>query len=182
MTDSPLSRIKLPGLLLAGGIAVAAAFTAALATSPAAAQAASGSDYRNKISNNMRACAPGGGPAVRVTVAGIRSATGTVRVQSYRGTKADWLEKGKWIHRIELPARKGTMTFCMPVPEAGAYAIAARHDTNGNGKTDITQDGGAMSGNPSINIFNLGRPSIEKTRFEATQGVTRLSITMLYFG
>ena len=130
----------------------------------------------------MRQCAPGAGPAVRVTVRGIKSASGKIRVQSYRGNKAEWLEKGKWLHRIEAPARKGTMTFCVPLPGPGNYAIAARHDANGNGKTDITQDGGAMSNNPSINIFNLGKPGIDKTRFTVGEGVERMSITMLYFG
>ena len=153
------------------------------ATSPQLAVAAQAANpYRNQISNDMRQCAPGAGPAVRVTVRGVKSADGMIRVQAYRGTKADWLEKGKWINRIEIPARKGSMTFCVPVPEPGAYAIAARHDANGNGKTDITQDGGAMSNNPSINIFNLGKPGIDKTRFTVGDGVQRMSIKMLYFG
>ena len=138
--------------------------------------------YRETITNNMSQCAPGKGPAVRVTVRGVKSSSGTIRLQSYRATKADWLEKGKWIHRIEVPARKGNMTFCMPVPEAGDYGLAARHDVNGNGKTDISQDGGAMSNNPSISIFNLGKPSIDKTRFTIDGGVKRMTITMLYFG
>ena len=130
----------------------------------------------------MRSCAPGSGPAVRVTIRGVKSSTGKVRLQSYRATKEDWLAKGKWINRIEVPARKGTMTFCVPLPEAGDYAIAARHDANDNNETDIWQDGGAMSNNPSINVFNLGKPGIDKTRFSIESGVTRMSITMLYFG
>jgi len=138
--------------------------------------------YRQIISNNMRECAPGGGPAVRVTVHGVKSSTGKVRVQIYRATKSEWLAKGKWINRIEVPARKGNMTFCIPAPAAGAYAIAARHDANGNGETDITQDGGAMSNNPSINIFNLGKPSVRKTRFQLGDGVKPMTITMLYMG
>ena len=165
------ASLCVPALLLGLGPAT----TGALAAQEAA-------PYRNVITNDMRQCAPGAGPAVRVTVRGIKSADGMIRVQSYRGTKADWLEKGKWINRIEVPARKGSMTFCLPVPQSGSYAIAARHDTNGNGKTDITADGGAMSNNPSINIFNLGKPSIEKTRFSVGGGVQRMSITMLYFG
>jgi len=149
--------------------------TAALANS---VEAQAG--YRNKISNDMRQCAPGGGPAVRVTVQGLKSAAGMVRVQSYRGTKADWLEKGKWLNRIEAPARDGTMYFCMPVPEAGSYGIAVRHDVNGNGKTDLREDGGGMSNNPSINIFNLGKPSYNKTAFEVGPGVTTIRIQMKY--
>jgi len=147
-----------------------------------AAPIAAKAQYRETIRNDMRQCAPSGGPAVRVTVRGIKSSTGKIRLQSYRATKADWLAKGKWINRIEVPARKGTMTFCAPVPGPGDYAIAARHDANDNNETDITADGGAMSNNPSINIFNLGRPGIDKTRFSIGDEVKRMSITMLYFG
>ena len=136
--------------------------------------------YRNTIGNDMRQCAPGGGPAVRVTVQGVKSSDGIVRVQSYRGTKAEWLEKGKWLSRIETPARNGTMYFCIPVPESGSYGIAVRHDVNGNGKTDLREDGGGMSNNPSINIFNLGKPSYTKTAFEVGSGVTTIRVQMKY--
>lgn len=156
------------------GLAAAGAFTLA---APATAQ----SEYRQKISNDMRKCAPGKGPAVRVTVSGVKSSAGKVRVQVYKGTKADWLESGRWLNRIEVPARQGTMTFCVPVPASGSYAIAVRHDANGNGKTDIREDGGAMSRNPSINIFNLGKPSVTKTRFNAGAGVSKISMQMKYF-
>lgn len=148
---------------------------------PALAQAANSSDYRNKITNVMRSCAPGNGPAIRVTINGIKSASGTIRAQVYNGTSADWLEKGRWLNRVELPARRGRMTICLPVPESGNYAVAVRHDLNGNGKTDIRSDGGAMSNNPSINIFNLGKPGIDKTRFSVGKSVKSIAITMKYF-
>ncbi|MCM3274417.1 DUF2141 domain-containing protein, partial [Paenibacillus elgii] len=32
-----------------------------------------------------------------------------------------------------------SMTVCVPLPEAGVYGIAVRHDVNGNGKTDISK-------------------------------------------
>lgn len=148
---------------------------------PAMAQASGGSDYRNKITNNMRSCAPGGGPAIRVTINGIKESSGMIRAQVYNGTRADWLESGRWLNRVELPARRGRMTVCLPVPESGNYAVAVRHDINGNGKTDIRTDGGAMSNNPSINIFNLGKPSVDKTRFNVGTGVKSIAITMKYF-
>lgn len=149
--------------LTLGGIAV-----------PALAQ------YRQAIGNDMARCSAGAGPAVRVTVNGIKSSSGRIRVQSYRATSSDWLETGKWINRIEASARAGSMTFCMPVPAAGSYGIAVRHDVNGNGKTDITSDGGAMSNNPSINIFNLGKPSYKKTAFPVGSGVTAIAVNMRY--
>lgn len=160
-------------------IATLAAVGAMLApvTAPAMAQ----SQYRQHIANDLSKCGPGQGPAVRVTVNGIRSSSGVVRVQSYRGTESDWLQKGRWISRIEIPARSGTMTFCMPMPAAGVYGIAVRHDINGNGSTDIRKDGGGMSNNPSINIFNLGKPSHTKTAFEVGDGVKAIQIDMKYW-
>ena len=159
---------------------VATTGLAALALTALAAPAPAEAQYRQKISNNAAKCAAGAGPAVRVTVTDIRESTGTMRVQSYRGTKEDWLEKGKWIYRMEAPAKAGSMTFCMPLPRPGAYAIAVRHDVNGNGDTDIFADGGAMSNNPSINIWNLGKPSYKKTRFDVGPGVESISIRMRY--
>jgi uncharacterized protein (DUF2141 family) len=72
------------------------------------------------------------------------------------------------------------MTFCLPFSQAGEYAIAVRHDLNGNGKTDLTSDGGGMSNNPSINIFNLGKPSYKKTKFAIGNEVKSIRITMKY--
>ncbi len=159
--------------ILCKTLLVAAACSMASAA-PAAAQ------YRQKIDNDMSRCYAGAGPAVMVTVDGVKSSDGIVRVQSYRGTESDWLEKGRWINRVELPAKPGTMTFCLPVPAAGTYGIAVRHDTNSNGKTDLTKDGGGMSNNPSISIFNLGKPSYKKTAIPVGNSVKSIRIVMKY--
>jgi len=134
--------------------------------------------YREAISNDPARCR-GDGPAVNVTVTGIKASAGRMRVQLYRATKQDWLEKGRWIHRIEAPARAGSMTFCMPVPASGSYGIAVRHDVNNNGETDLTQDGGGVSNNPSINVFNLGKPSYDKAAVQVS-GVRSITITIRY--
>lgn len=168
-----MTKTALPDVLKLASLALAACGMAA--SVPAAAE------YKQVLTNNMARCAPGAGPAVKVTVNGIKQASGKIRVQSYNGTKADWLESGRWLARIETPAKSGSMTFCMPVPSSGTYGIAVRHDINGNGKTDIREDGGAMSNNPSINIFNLGKPSYKKTAFTVGEGVTSISIEMKYF-
>ena len=165
--------MKTPDIALRGALLLAV--TGALA---AAAPAMAG--YRNIISNDTSLCSSGKGPAVMVTVNGISKSTGKIRIQSYRATDAEWLEKGKWLNRIEAPARAGTMRFCMPVPATGSYGIAVRHDVNNNGKTDIMSDGGAMSNNPSLNIFNLGKPSYKKVAINVGPGVEAISITMRY--
>ncbi|MBF6603818.1 MAG: DUF2141 domain-containing protein [Sphingorhabdus sp.] len=141
---------------------------------------ASMANANQTISNNLSKCSPGNGPAVMVKVNGIKESSGNMRVQSYRGTSEEWLKKGAWLSRIEMPAKRGTMMFCLPVPKSGTYAIAVRHDVNGNGKTDLSTDGGGMSNDPSINIFNLGKPSYKKTAFEVGNEVKSISIQMKY--
>lgn len=141
---------------------------------------AAGAQSKQEITNDPSRCRAGGGPAVLISVTGVRAGTGTVRVQLYRGTERDWLASGRWIYRMEAPAHAGRMSFCMPVPQAGTYGIAVRHDVNGNGKTDLTRDGGGMSNNPSINVFNLGKPSYRKTAFSVGNEVKSISIQMRY--
>ena len=130
------------------------------------------------MSNDLSKCRSG--PSTLVQINGLKSGSGKVRVQSYRATAADWLTKGRWINRIEVPARAGSMTVCVPLPEAGSYGIAVRHDVNGNGKTDLTADGGGMSNNPSINIFNLGKPSYKRTAFSVGDAPRTITINMKY--
>ena len=136
--------------------------------------------YNQKIGNDLAKCSAGAGPAVRINIADVKSSSGTIRVQLYRATKADWLTSGRWLNRMELPARAGSMTVCVPAPGPGTYGIAVRHDVNNNGKTDLTQDGGGMSNNPSINIFNLGKPSYNRVAFDLGDEVKAMTIRMRY--
>lgn len=160
-------KLRLPVSMIALG-------ALALSAAPALAQ------YRQAIGNDMGKCGRGDGPAVLVTVDGVKAAKGRIRVQSYHATAGDWLKKGRWINRIDAGARTGTMSFCMPVPSAGSYAIAVRHDLDGDGETDLSSDGGGMSNNPSINIFNLGKPSVSKTAFAVGSGVKSIRIHLRY--
>ncbi len=154
--------------------------TAALALTGLSLSAPADAQYREKIAHDPGKCAAGKGPAVMVAITDVKESKGTIRIQSYRATKQDWLEKGRWIYRMEAPAKAGTMRFCMPLPGPGHYGIAARHDLDGDGKTDIFGDGGAMSNDPSINIFNLGKPSYKKVGFDVGPGVKQISIRMRY--
>jgi uncharacterized protein (DUF2141 family) len=168
VTDMPTSlRLAATALTLAVGLG-----SVAMAVS---AQA----QYANYLSHDPARCR-GDGPAVRVTVSGVKASRGTVRLQLYRATKADWLETGRGLNRIEVPARAGTMSLCMPAPGPGTYGIAIRHDVNNNDETDLTQDGGGASNNPSFNIFNLGKPSYSKVGFSLGQEVRGITIRLHY--
>ncbi|MEJ7925958.1 DUF2141 domain-containing protein [Sphingobium sp. AN641] len=138
---------------------------------------------QHEIGNDLSRCAASAeGPAILVDVKGFASATGNIRVQSYPAVKDAWLTKGAWLNRIDSAVKpmSGAMRFCLPVPEPGRYGIAVRHDRNGNGKTDLSLDGGGFSNNPSINIFNLGKPSVEKSAVRVGPGVTRITINLRY--
>ena len=159
--------------LAASALTLGAGLAALAAAAPAQAQ------YNQHLRHDPAQCR-GEGPAVRITVTGVKASRGTLRVQLYRATRADWLETGRWLNRIELPARAGTMSVCMPAPGPGTYGIAIRHDVNNNDETDLTQDGGGMSNNPSINVFNLGKPSYTKVAFRLEREVKAMTIRMRY--
>ncbi len=172
---APSPARPLPRLALAAG--AAAALGLGGATAPLAAQT-----LGVKIDNDMSQCAPGKGPAVRLELSGLKSASGNLFVRTYRARESDWLKSRRYIHRIDTTPRKGAMTVCVPLPAAGDYAIVVQHDANGNRKKDFSSDGAGMSNNPEIKTF-LGiprAPGLDKTRFNAGSGVTRIAIQVKY--
>ncbi len=159
-----LKRFGIVGAAAAGVVGVASFAVPALAG--------------DTISNDMARCAAGRGSAVLVTVTGLKEVRGRVRVQSYPATRAAWLERGRWLTRIEVPARAGAMQFCVPIAAAGSYGIAVRHDLDGNGGSGWN-DGGGFSNNPGLSLLNL-KPSASRAAFTVGEGVTRINIVMNY--
>lgn len=146
---------------------------AALAFAPAAsAQAALGPD--------AAACASGSNrPAVLVSVNGFKNRSGRVRVQLYGSNPADFLTRGKKLRRIDLPVTgAGAMNVCVAVPSPGTYAIAVRHDADGNGKSGWN-DGGGFSNNPKISLFDL-KPSHREVAINVGRSVKPVSVVLNY--
>ena len=174
MTIPALARLTPPPAL---AVAALGLLGLAGAAAPLAAQS-----LGIKIDNDMSQCAPGKGPAVRLDVTGLRSSSGYLFVRTYRARESDWLKSRRYLHRIDTTPRKGTTTVCVPLPAAGEYAIAVQHDANGNKSKDFSSDGAGMSNNPEIRTF-LGiprPPGLDKTRFRAGDGVTRIAIQVKY--
>lgn len=132
-----------------------------------------------EVPNNMASCEGGGGAAVLVRVQGFRQGAGRVRVQSYRG--GGWLERGQWVHRVDVPVRLSgrNMNVCLPLPGPGTYGIAVRHDENNNGDSD-RRDGGGFSRNPDISFPFDMRPRFNEVSFTAGAGVTTINIVLNY--
>ncbi len=161
--------------LVAAGVALAVGTLALVG--PLAAET-----YGSKISNDMSLCAPGKGPAVRVDITGLKSADGNLFVRTYHARKSDWLKSRRYFARVDTVPRSGSMAVCVPLPSAGDYALTVQHDINGNRKKDLSVDGVGMSNNPKVKTF-LGiprPPKLDKTRFSAGAGVTRVSVEVRY--
>jgi uncharacterized protein (DUF2141 family) len=157
-----MSKLTIAGALTAGLL---------LAAQPAAAQAAVGPD--------AAACNAGSGQtAVLVNVKGFRAATGSVRVVVYSGDPAEFLERGKSVRRVDLPVSATDMPVCVALPGPGRYAIAVRHDQDGNGQTGWS-DGGGFSNNPRVALPNP-RPRHEDVAIDVRPGVQPIEVVMNY--
>ena len=55
-----------------------------------------------------------------VRIVGLKARSGTVRVQSYGGDPARFLDKGSYLERVEVqPPAVGPVEVCLPVPQPG---------------------------------------------------------------
>lgn len=120
--------------------------------------------------------------AIDVRVHGVRSDRGNIMFVLYGDNPDDFLVKGKKILRQRIPAKRGTVGFCVMAPKAGVYAAAVYHDENGNAKFDrnvigLPGEGGGFSNNPSLFLFS---PSHEQAAFHVSNSQTRLEIQLSY--
>jgi uncharacterized protein (DUF2141 family) len=124
------------------------------------------------------ACAQGES-AVLVRVDGFKVRQGTLRVQIYGSNPADFLAKGRKLKRLDVPvSRVGRMEVCVALPGPGNYAVAVRHDADGNGKSGWS-DGGGFSRNPSISLFHL-KPDYRDVVIQVGRGVKPVDVTLNY--
>jgi uncharacterized protein (DUF2141 family) len=154
-------------LKLTAKAALLAAF--AVIALPASAQAALGPD--------ARACNRGDGPAVLVNINGFKARTGNVRVNIYSDPRT-FLQRGRYIRQINLPVtRAGAMPICVSLPRSGRYAVAVRHDVDGDGND--WGDGGGFSRNPRLSLTSL-RPRYDNVAINVGEGVQPLGVVLNY--
>jgi uncharacterized protein (DUF2141 family) len=152
--------------LMLSGISVAAlaglgAVPASAALGPDAASCRTGSDTA----------------AVLVNVHGLKSRSGRVRVQIYNS--ANFLVKGKRVRRIDVPVTATSMPICVALPGAGTYAVAVRHDVNGNNESGDWSDGGGFSRNPKLSLLRL-KPSFDQVSVTVGAGVRPVNVVLNY--
>ncbi len=116
--------------------------------------------------------------ALLVNVSGFKSRSGRVRINVYGSNPSEFLAKGKMLRRIELPVSAQDMRVCVALPKAGRYAVAVRHDADGNGKSGWT-DGGGFSRNPALSLAKL-KPSYSEVAIEARSGIANVPVVLKY--
>jgi uncharacterized protein (DUF2141 family) len=116
-------------------------------------------------------------PAVLVNVSGFKAREGRVRVQIYNSQ--NYLVKGQRVSRVDLPVVAPSMPICVPLPAPGTYAVAVRHDVNGNNKSRDWSDGGGFSRNPRISFFHL-KPSFGEVAIPVGNAPRPVTVVLNY--
>ena len=70
------------------------------------------------------------------------------------------------------------MRICVALPRAGSYAVAVRHDVDGNGRSGWS-DGGGFSRNPDISLTNL-RPRYQNVAVNVGDGPLPVRVVLNY--
>jgi len=147
-----------------------------------AARMASSPDL-GKAEARCRAGEPG--PALLISVTGLRDRKGLVKAEVYPANDADFLaddnvllSEGKVFRRAEqdLPD-SGPVTLCLRIPGPGAYSILVLHDRDGNHKFGWFSDGVGFPGSARLGMH---KPKAAMARIVAGSGLTHVTITMMY--
>ncbi len=128
---------------------------------------------------------PENGPAVIITVDGLKDRAGNLKAELYPANDDDFLEDdnklimaGKTFRRVEVPVPKsGAVQLCIRIPGPGAYSFILLHDRDANRKFGLSTDGVGFAGNPKL---GLSKPKSASARIEAGNGLTRVTVRMNY--
>lgn len=133
-----------------------------------------------QLGPDAAACRSGAGQAVLVSVDGFRQRTGNIRVAIYGSDPAQFLARGRTLRKINVPVTPGgPMRICVALPGPGRYAVAVRHDVNGNNARGDWSDGAGFSRNPRLSLVNL-RPNYNNVAINVGRGVTPVNVVLLY--
>lgn len=138
-----------------------------------------------RADENQAACDATGADkaALKVSVSGMRSASGNVTITIYPDDAAHFLDGKFKVARQTLPVTLPVTTACFVLPAPGIYAVALFHDENANGHLDtnalgIPTEGYGFSNNPTL---YFGPPDLSRVRFAAHPGDNRVDVRMKYY-
>lgn len=125
------------------------------------------------------------GPAVSVTVIGLKDRKGKLILELYPDNDADFLQSDKLLIAAGKPFRRvpmtmpsaGPVSICIRAPAPGRYALALLHDRDDNGKFGLSGDGVGFANNPRL---GLRKPKAKAVALAVEAGVRPISIIMNY--
>ncbi|WP_295497954.1 DUF2141 domain-containing protein [Sphingorhabdus sp. EL138] len=125
------------------------------------------------------------GPAVSVTVIGLKDRKGKLILELYPDNDADFLQSDKLLIAAGKPFRRvpmtmpsaGPVSICIRAPAPGRYALALLHDRDDNGKFGLSGDGVGFANNPRL---GLRKPKAKAVALAVEAGVRPISIVMNY--
>ena len=131
-------------------------------------------------------CRPGEtGPALLVSVIGLKDHSGDLKLEVYPANDEDFLQddkiliaQGKTFRRVEeaVPA-SGTPTLCVRLPGPGRYGVSLLHDRDANHKFNLSGDGVGFAGNHRL---SWSKPKAAASSVGAGAGLTRVPIVLNY--
>jgi uncharacterized protein (DUF2141 family) len=131
-------------------------------------------------------CRPGEpGPALMVSINGLKDRDGLIRVEVYPANDDDFLAddavllaQAKVFRRVEEDVpQTGPVVVCIRVPGPGTYALLTHHDRDGNHKYSWWSDGVGL---PGTTRLGLHKPKPEQARVGVGAGLTRVGVVMMY--
>ncbi|KQN19618.1 hypothetical protein ASE86_13085 [Sphingomonas sp. Leaf33] len=137
------------------------------------------------IGQDAAACDGNRGPAIAVTVEGLKDRRGEMWLELYPANDADFLADdhelaaaGKVFRRTRAPLpTTGAVAMCVKVPRPGRYALLLRHNRVDRDKFSFWSDG---VGVPGTTRLGRSKPTIDQAAVSAGAGVTTTSIRLQY--
>ncbi len=125
------------------------------------------------------------GPAILVTVDGLKDRVGKLRAEIYPAVDGEFLAddnvlvaQGKTFRRavIAVPPT-GPAQLCLRVPAAGTYALSVVHARSGGHGFSLLHDGIGFASNPRL---GHSKPDADQARVVAHAGITPTTVVMNY--
>lgn len=125
---------------------------------------------------------PAGSGRITVRVSGLRNSDGSLSVGLFNAKKGFPGKFDKALKTVTVPAAGAEPVAHFDQVPWGTYAVAVRHDENGNGKLDanflgMPKEGVGTSNNPRT---SFGPPSFEDASFVLEQAELEMTIRLKY--
>lgn len=137
------------------------------------------------LGSDAPACTLRTGPAIQVTITGLKDRKGDLKLELYPATAADFLKddrdllaEGKVFRRVRVPApADGPVTMCIRAPRPGQYALLFTHDRDGRNKFNFWSDGAGFAGNRRL---GRSRPLLAEAVVSVGRSVAAVTIRVQY--